>query len=149
VLDVACGRGRHALLLAAAGFAVTAIDRDVEKMAVLADMAGRLELDIETQVRDLEAGDVDFGAGAYDLVVVTNYLHRPLMPAIVQAVGPEGLLIYETFTEGQAQRGHPKNPAFLLAHAELPALVAPLTVLRQREGEVDGTLVASIVARRA
>ena len=146
VLDVAAGRGRHALLLAGAGLAVTAIDRDAARMARLADVAARLGLAIETRVCDLEAGAVDLGDGVYDLVVVTNYLHRPLMPAIVRAVAPEGVLLYETFTTAQAARGKPTNPAFLLEPGELPRLVAPLTVTRQREGDVDGRMVASVVA---
>jgi rhodanese-related sulfurtransferase len=147
-LDVACGRGRHALLLAAAGFAVTALDRDPEAVGDLQATAERLQLEVRAEVRDLETGERDLGDGDYDVVLVTNYLHRPLMPALVGAVGPEGLLIYETFTDGQAERGHPTNPAFLLKAGELPGLVAPLTVLRQREGEVDGKLVASVVAQR-
>ncbi len=149
VLDVAAGRGRHALLLAGAGLTVTAIDRDEARMTRLAEVAARLGLSIETQVRDLEAPDVDLGDGVYDFVVVTNYLHRPLMPAIVRAVAPGGVLLYETFTTAQAARGKPTNPAFLLAPEELPRLVAPLAVTRQREGEVDGRMVASVVAIRA
>ena len=81
-------------------------------------------------------------------MLVFNYLHRPLMPAIVDAVEPGGVLIYETFTAGQAQRGRPTNPAFLLRDGELPALVAPLAVLRAREGDFEGRLVSSIVAAR-
>ena len=147
-LDVACGRGRHALLLAAAGFSVIALDRDPEAVAQLQATAGRLQLDVRAEVRDLEAAGVDLGDGTCDLVLVTNYLHRPLMPVLVRAVGPEGLLIYETFLEGQAERGRPTNPDFLLKAGELRALVAPLVVLRQREGEVDGKLVASVAAQR-
>lgn len=149
VLDVAAGRGRHALLLAGAGLAVTAVDRDEARMVRLAQVAARLGMSIETQVRDLEAGEVDLGAGVYDLIVVTNYLHRPLMPAIVRAVAPGGVLLYETFTTAQAACGKPTNPAFLLESGELPRLVAPLTVTRQREGEVEGRMVASVVAIKA
>lgn len=149
VLDLAAGRGRHALLLAGAGLPVTAIDKDEARMIRLAQVAARLGLSIETHVRDLEAGAADLGAGAYDLIVVTNYLHRPLMPAIVRAVAPDGVLLYETFTIAQAARGKPTNPAFLLEPGELPRLVAPLTVIRQREGEVEGRMVASVVAINA
>ncbi len=146
VLDLAAGRGRHALLLAGAGLPVTAIDRDEARLVRLAQVAARLGLSIETQVRDLEAGAVDLGAGAYDLIVVTNYLHRPLLPAIVRAVAPGGVLLYETFTIAQAARGKPTNPAFLLEPGELVGLVAPLTVIRQREGEFEGRMVASVAA---
>ena len=146
VLDVAAGRGRHALLLSGAGLAVTAIDRDAAKMTRLADLAGRLGLAITTEVRDLESGDAGLTEAAFDLIVVTNYLHRPLMPALVRALAPDGVLLYETFTTAQAARGKPTNPAFLLEPGELLRLVAPLEVIRQREGEVEGRMVASVVA---
>lgn len=148
VLDVAAGRGRHALLLAGAGLSVTAIDRDAEKMRRLETIAGRLGWPLTTVVRDLEAAEVDLGDGAYDLAIVTHYLHRPLFPALTRAIAPGGVLVYETFTTAQALRGRPTNPAFLLEPGELPRLVAPLIVERSREGDVDGRMVASVVARR-
>ncbi len=148
-LDVAAGRGRHALLMAGADVAVTAIDRDPARMSRLAQLAARLGLSIDTQVCDLERGDVNLGEAQYDLVIVTHYLHRPLMPAIVRAVAPSGVLLYETFTTAQAARGKPTNPDYLLAPGELPRLVAPLDVIRQREGEVDGRMVASVAAVNA
>jgi rhodanese-related sulfurtransferase len=147
VLDVAAGRGRHSLVFATAGFAVTAIDRDADRLARLAATARSMGAPIATRALDLETGTPDLGDGVYDLVLVTHYLHRPLMPALVRAVAPGGLLIYETFTRAQAARGRPTNPAFLLEPGELLTLVAPLEVLRSREGEVEGRDVASVVAR--
>jgi len=88
------------------------------------------------------------GVEQYGTVLVFNYLHRPLMPAIVAAVEPGGVLIYETFTTGQAARGRPTSPAHLLRDGELPAIVAPLVVRRAREGDIDGALISSIVAER-
>ena len=148
VLDVAAGRGRHALLFAAAGFDVTAVDRDAAGLARLAIIAAAMGLPLTTRVQDLEVADVDLGDGAFDLVLVTNYLHRPLMPALRRAVADGGVLVYETFTLAQAARGRPTNPAYLLAPGELPQLVAPLAVVRSREGEVEGRDVASVVAVR-
>lgn len=150
MLDVACGRGRHALLLAHHGWHVHAMDRNAEAIAALAASAAHVPPPgaVTTEVRDLEVGVVSLGRAAYSAVIVFNYLHRPLFPALVAAVAPGGVLIYETFTAGQAQRGHPKNPAFLLREGELPALVAPLEVVRAREGDVDGRLIASVVAVR-
>lgn len=148
VLDVACGRGRNALLMAGAGFRVHAVDRDPVAIAALNDIARRLELSLDAGVVDLEGDTSALTGTAYDIVLVFNYLHRPLMPALIDAVAPGGVLFYETFTAGQAKRGHPTNPAFLLDPGELPRLVAPLEVVRSREGEVDGALVASVVARR-
>lgn len=159
VLDVACGRGRHALLLASAGFDVHAIDRNPDAIAFLRATAERLRFSLTADVVDLEgdsptALDKPKGlsprptAGEYDVVFVFNYLHRPLMPALRAALKPGGRLFYETFTTRQAERGHPKNPAFLLKDGELAELVAPLTVTRSREGEVDGQFISSIVAER-
>ena len=148
VLDVASGRGRHALALAAAGWTVHAIDRDVDVLAALQEAARGLAGTVTTEVIDLEAGPVALGADAYGGIVVFNYLYRPLMPALIDALEPGGVLLYETFTRGQAARGHPRNPAFLLDEGELPRLVAPLQVLRSFEGERDGHLIASVVARR-
>jgi len=148
-LDVACGRGRHALLLAAAGFPVEAVDRDAGLIDELRATAERLELPIRAEVRDLEAGTADLGTDAYDLVLVFHYLHRPLFPALVRALAPGGLLLYETFTVEQARRGRPKNPDFLLEPGELRRIVAPLVVLREREGEFEGRMVAGVAARKA
>jgi len=148
VLDVACGRGRHALLLASAGFDVHAIDRDPAKIEFLQETAERLHLSLSCDVVDLETNPVPALPGPCDAVLVFNYLHRPLMPALRGALAPGGRLFYETFTAPQARRGHPKNPAFLLNAGELPALMAPLSVIRSREDEVDGRFIASAVAER-
>ena len=150
-LDVACGRGRHALLLAATGFETTAIDRDRDALAALETTARGLGLSVRTWATDLEANDPDLpdlGAAAFELVVVFRYLHRPLFPALRRALTPGGMLVYETFTRAQAACGHPRNPAFLLEEGELARLVAPLDVLRFEEGEREGAFVARVVARR-
>ena len=149
VLDVACGTGRHALMLAAAGFAVTAVDRDVAALERLRGHALRLELDVRVEAMDLEASVVSLGQAAFDLIVVTRYLHRPLFPCLVEALAPGGALVYETFLVGQGERGHPRNPAFLLEPGELLRMVHPLEVLRSREGDFEGAMLASVVARRS
>jgi rhodanese-related sulfurtransferase len=150
VLDVACGRGRHALLLAGAGFDVTAIDRNPEAIERLRTTADRLEFRITTEVIDLETDPPPaLGSQEYEAILVFNYLHRPLFPALKEAIKPGGRIFYETFTKAQAERGHPRNPAFLLDAGELPRLLAPLEVLRSREGDIDGRFIASIVAERA
>ena len=70
------------------------------------------------------------------------------MPSIVNALSPNGLLIYETFTRAQAAHGRPTNPDFLLQSGELLELVRPLEVLASREGDYDGRMVAAVIARR-
>jgi rhodanese-related sulfurtransferase len=147
ILDVACGRGRHALLLASAGFDVRAIDRDPASLTFLRTIAERLGLKLTAEALDLESDPPpDLPRSTYDVVAVFNYLHRPLVPALCAALKPGGRLFYETFTTRQAACGHPTNPAFLLEPGELARLAEPLAVLRSREGEVDGRFVASIVA---
>lgn len=149
VLDVACGRGRHAMLMASARFDVRAIDRNPDAIAFVKQTAGRLNLDVDAQVIDLETDPPPaLPAAAYDAILVFNYLHRPFMPMIREALAPGGRIFYETFTTRQAERGHPRNPDFLLREGELTELMAPLTIVRSREGEFDGRFLASIVAER-
>ena len=147
-LDIACGRGRHALWLAGRGLRVRALDRDRTRLNALVEEAQRRGLPIDPEVLDLEAVRGVIPPLSADVIVVVHYLHRPLVPDLVAALRPGGVLVYETFTLAQASRGKPTNPAYLLAPGELHRLVAPLTVLAEREGEFDGWMVASIVARR-
>jgi tellurite methyltransferase len=146
VLEVACGRGRNALWLARRGLKTTAVDRDAEAIATLDALARRDSLPLAARVVDLEGPRLSLGHAAFDLIVVTHYLHRPLFPALRTALRPGGVLIYETFTRAQALRGQPTNPAFLLEPGELVRLVSPLQVVDAREGDFEGRMVASVVA---
>jgi SAM-dependent methyltransferase len=148
-LDVACGRGRHAVWLAERGLAVQAIDRNADAIAALDQLARRRNLPVQARVLDLESGAPDLARDAFDVIVVVHYLHRPLFPALVAALRPGGLLFYETFTRAQAARGKPTNPAFLLEPGELLQLVAPLDVIAHREGTFDEREVASVIATRS
>ena len=133
VLDLAAGGGRHTRFLLGRGHAVVAVDRDVAGLAdVEADPAVTIIAD------DLEGGRPwPFGDRRFAGVVVTNYLHRPLLPAIVAAVAPGGCLIYETFAIGNERFGKPSNPDFLLRPGELlEAVRGRLTVLAYENLEV-------------
>ena len=122
VLDVASGAGRHARFFAARGCRVTAIDRDVDALATMSGMAN-----ITTLAADIEDGPWPLAADVrFDAVVVTNYLHRPLFPQLIDALQPGGVLIYETFAQGNETVGKPSNPAFLLAPGELLDMARPL-----------------------
>ncbi|HKY76142.1 MAG TPA: methyltransferase domain-containing protein [Acidimicrobiia bacterium] len=115
VLDVACGGGRHARSFLQRGHPVTAVDRDTSGVADLSE-----DPNVEILEFDLEAGKPwPFGGRAFEGVVVTNYLWRPILPDIVALVGPGGVLLYETFARGNEQFGHPRNPDFLLKPGEL------------------------------
>ena len=109
VLDIACGAGRHARYLASLGHEVTAIDREPQSLESIRFIRA-----------DLEDGSPWPLAGErFQGIVVTNYLHRPLFPLITQALAPGGVLIYETFMQGNERYGKPSNPAFLLVPGEL------------------------------
>jgi SAM-dependent methyltransferase len=118
-LDLACGGGRHARLLLDRGWRVTAVDRDTSGVADLRGdpRAEIVQADLEGApwpLLDDGGRDRRFGA-----VVVTNYLWRALLPRIVAAVAPGGMLVYETFARGNERFGKPSNPDFLLADGEL------------------------------
>ena len=146
VLDLAAGNGRHARLLSGRGHHVVAVDRDVSSLRALGDPHVKV---LET---DLEAESAwPLGTQRFAGVVVTNYLHRPLLPAIVAAVGPGGILIYETFAVGNERFGKPSNPAFLLQPGELiDAVRGRLRVVAYEDLEVAAprpAMIQRIVAR--
>ena len=130
VLDLAAGNGRHARILIESGFAVRAVDRDISAFLTLAGPC------CEVSQVDLETGAPWPLGHGYDGIVVTNYLHRPLLPAIANALAPEGILIYETFALGNERLGRPRNPDFLLRPGELLQAFARLTVIAFEEGEI-------------
>ena len=118
VLDVACGGGRHTRFLAARGQHVTAVDRDPRVGEWLADVP-----EARILVADLEADRWPFGDRRFGGMVVTNYLHRPLFPHLLDALAPGAMLIYETFAAGNERFGRPSNPDFLLRNGELLEIV--------------------------
>jgi len=115
VLDLACGNGRHARHLASLGHAVIAVDRD--PAAIVATSAPGIvtsQIDLEE-----EGAAWPFGPQRFAGIIVTNYLHRPLLAGIVDSLLPNGVLVYETFADGNAAFGKPSNPDFLLRPGEL------------------------------
>lgn len=118
VLDVACGGGRHARYFAARGHTVEALDRD---SAALAGLTGVPQVTITCA--DLESGPWPYADRTFGVIVVTNYLYRPLFPVLLEALAPSGVLIYETFAVGNERYGRPSNPEFLLRSGELLAVV--------------------------
>jgi len=127
VLDVACGAGRHMRFLAALGHQVTGVDRHAEALA-LAAPAG------QTMLADIENGPWPFTGQTFDAVVVTNYLWRPLLPALVQSVAEGGVLIYETFAAGNETVGKPSRPDFLLQAGELLSATVGLRTVAYEDG---------------
>jgi SAM-dependent methyltransferase len=138
VLDVACGRGRHARWLEDRGHRVTGIDRDAAALSVCGAS--------ETIACDLETEPVTWPLAArlFDAVVVTNYLHRPLFAHLIAALAPGGVLLYETFATGHERYGRPSNPAFLLETGELLERCRGLIVVAYEDGLVSAPMPASV-----
>ena len=115
-MDLACGSGRHAYYLAEAGFIVTAIDRDMSHFkSSQSPLISTLELDLELDIWPLEGR-------LFDGIVVTNYLYRPHLDQLPKMLANGGVLIYETFAQGNEAFGKPSNPNFLLKTGELLTL---------------------------
>jgi SAM-dependent methyltransferase len=143
LLDVACGKGRHARLFAAHGVAVTAVDRDAEALAALEGVPG-----VTCECRDLEADPWPYAAGSFDAVLVSNYLWRPTFDALLAAVRPGGVLLYETFMHGHERYGRPSRPEFLLGVNELLERCLPAFEIIAFEQGDDGTAVKQRIAAR-
>jgi SAM-dependent methyltransferase len=118
VLDLACGAGRHTKFLAALGYRVLAVDRDLSRLGEAADPAL-----VETLQVDLETGDWPLAGWQFGGIVVTNYLHRPLLPYLLEVLLPGGIFIYETFAQGNERFSGVSNPDYLLQPGELLAAV--------------------------
>jgi SAM-dependent methyltransferase len=149
-LDIACGRGRNALYLAEQGLAVTAIDVSEEALAQLASEAARRKLPVETRQIDLEAAP-QLPGNAFDLVLEFFYLHRPLLPQLLQTVRPGGVAVLRTFSSAGAFPGGPGNPDFVLRPGELLEIFAGWDILLHEEGiepSRKGGALAGIVALR-
>jgi tellurite methyltransferase len=150
-LDIAMGSGRNALYLASLGFRVTGVDVSRVAVALCREKAERLGLAVETIVADLE--DYRLAVDTYDLVINFHYLQRSLASAIVQALRPGGVLVFESFTIDQPQYGYgPKDPAFLMRPGELREMFARLETLLYFEGVVEGDrgpkAVAQLIGRK-
>jgi SAM-dependent methyltransferase len=118
VLDLACGTGRHARLLAGLGYRVEAVDRDEFHLQTLCGVEG-----VTVRIADLEGGPWPYARRKFAGITVCNYLHRPLFPRLLEALEQEGVLIYETFAVGNERFGKPSNPDFLLKPGELLEVV--------------------------
>jgi SAM-dependent methyltransferase len=127
VLDLACGRGRHLRWFAGRGHPVVGVDRDAEALATLAGIG-------ETVQADIENGPWPLQGRQFAAVVITNYLWRPLFPRILESVAPGGVLLHETFAQGNETVGKPSRPDFLLAPGELLRAYGELRVIAFEDG---------------
>jgi len=156
ILDLAAGSGRHTKYFQTLGYSVTAIDKNISSLIKFTD-----QKKIEVIKADLENGDEGsniFTNGPREKgtlfgkkfagVVVVNYLHRPLLEFLVRALEPKGVLIYETFADGNEKFGHPRNPDYLLKSCELLKLVlGQLQVVAYEHGILGNPNIEGIKQR--
>ena len=127
VLDVACGQGRHMRWFYERNQAVTGIDKAQEAIESVAHLG-------EAICADIEAGPWPLPGRRFDCVVVTNYLWRPLLPTTLDSVAPGGVLLYETFAQGNESVGRPARADFLLRPGELLQACQALRVVAYEDG---------------
>ena len=141
VLDIACGQGRHARFFAQRGAYVTAVDSDAAALKYLSATQN-----VTTECRDLEGDVWPYAASSFDAIIVCNYLWRPTFAALLATLKPGGVLLYETFMDGNERYGKPSRPDFLLRSNELLACTAgAFRVLAFEEGgdmNASGEIVA-------
>ncbi len=163
-LDIACGTGRHALLLAARGQHVTALDFSSVALDILKARAHKLHVPVRQSKSTHPAPKKHLHGGleliqanlehihlpecCYDLILCVQYLQRSLFPKMTRALRPNGVLLMETFTRAQLEfAGGPRNPAYLLETGELRDAFPGLRVLFYRELRA-GQGIASLIARK-
>lgn len=157
VLDLACGAGRNGLFLLSHNVPVIFADNNeahLQSLSPALEQFGEAGKRSDCWLVDLEAvpsaGGNPLAGRTFDAVVVFNYLHRPLFPAIREAIRPGGLIVYETFTVQQKRFGRPNNPDFLLQAGELREAFGSWECLEDFEGELPGPTraVARLIARK-
>lgn len=153
IVDLACGRGRHAIPGVRAALPLIGVDRSREFLADLRARAEALAESVPCVRADLESGHkLPFRSASCGAVLVFRFLFRPLAPEIVRVLAPGGLLLYETFTRDQQALPYgPSNPEYLLGPGELPELFSALEIVEHaelREGRPRPDAIARLIARK-
>jgi len=147
-LDLAMGGGRNAVYLAKIGYETEGIDISREAVDTALELALESGVHLKAHIQDLE-GNVHFDKGAYDVIICFNYLHRPLIPEMKEALRTGGMIVYETYIVDQARFGRPRNPNHLLEQNELLHMFREFRCLRYREGIIESRkALAGIVAEK-
>jgi tellurite methyltransferase len=161
-LDLACGTGRHTLLLASRRQPVTAVDGSKVALDVLERRARELHFGVNRirdasrvessshgiQLVNADLRQTTLPAVSYSLILCVHYLQRSLFSTIQAALLPGGMLLFETYTRAQAEgAGRPKNPAYLLEIGELRTAFPELRIIFYRELRA-GKGIASLIAQK-
>jgi len=135
-LELACGLAANSFALAAAGLVMDAWDISPVAIEQVNRRAATEGVKLRGEVRDVVGHPPE--AGHYDLVVVSHFLDRGIVPAIIDCLKPGGLVFYQTFTQTRVSAGGPSNMAFRLADNELLTLFGGFKVLVYREEGLQG-----------
>ncbi len=151
VIDLACGDGHNGLFLASQGLQVTLADRAAEMLQKAEETALALKIPVTVRRIDLEQEATDpLDSFTFGAVIVFRYLHRPLIPCIRRSLMTGGVLLYETFTAGQAEFGRPHNPSHLLQPGELRGWFSDWEIIHYFEGIAENPrrAIAQLVCRK-
>jgi tellurite methyltransferase len=152
-LDIACGAGRNALMLAEKGWRVTAVDASREGLALARTRALESNLSIDFVNADLERGEFQIAPEAFDLIADILYLQRNLFAQVRRGLRPGGLFVAEIYVSGQERAPISINPAFLLDPGELRSSFADWKIefyeeIEKTSDNEHGRRVARIIAAR-
>ncbi|MFT7413615.1 MAG: tellurite methyltransferase [Methylophagaceae bacterium] len=135
-LDLACGQGGNAVLLAKTGLAVSAWDVSPVAIRQLQSFADLDNLSINAQVRNVVTLPPE--ANSLDVLVVSFFLDRSLCKSLLAALRPGGLLFYQTYCQQKVEQKGPGNTDFLLADNELLSIFLTMKVRVYREESLLG-----------
>ena len=133
-LDAACGRGRNAIHLAANGYAVDAMDISDVALARARERADAAGVAVNWIEADLERSDI--ARDMYDVIVIARFIHRPLIPRLIDALRPGGHIVYDHHYITPVEVGGPKSRRFRARPNELLERFRALRVLFYEEGIV-------------
>ena len=137
-LDLACGLGGNALLLARAGLRVQAWDLSPVAVESLHSRSMNEAGSLRAEVRDVLVSPP--APVSFDVIVISYFLDRALAPALCAALRPGGLLFYQTFVRDKVSQQGPGNADFLLAENELLSMFKTLRLRVYRdEGRLGET----------
>ena len=148
-LDIAMGEGRNAVFLAKNGFDVDGCDISEIAVKKALDLAKENNVKIHTFVADLETYKLP--QNTYDVIACFYYLQRDLVPQMKEALKPGGMIIYETYTIENRERGFegPKNKDYLLKPNELLDLFKDFKIIYYRELVLNNKkAIASLIAKK-
>lgn len=120
VLDVAAGYGRHTKFFLDRGHPVVSVDIDISSLVGLGSISNHSIVEA-----DLDAYNWPFSESSFDAIIITNYLNRNIFSAIVKSLSNSGIILMETFADGNQEFGRPRNRDFLLAPGELIRVFSP------------------------